>query len=173
MGREVKRVPLDFDWPVGVIWPGATLGVCDSMENIISDDYPVERCEMCKKWATLAGLKFKRHGCPEIPASEPPLGDAYQLWEDLTEGSPCSPPFATPEELAQYLVDNKVPSFGYQTESYETWLSFINNHKWTTCSIFTTETGFRSGVAGFVALEIKEKNLNNNQQPLPANPPGH
>lgn len=155
MGREVKRVPLDFDWPVGVIWPGATLGVCGSMDNIIPDDYPVKRCDMCKKWGTLAGLKFKSHGCPEIPASEPPVGDAYQLWEDVTEGSPCSPPFATPEELARYLVDNKVSSFGYQTESYETWLSFIKNHKWAMCGIFSQSTGMQSGVAGLVALDNK------------------
>lgn len=31
---------------------------------------------------------------------EPPAGDAYQIWQTVSEGGPVSPPFLTPEELA-------------------------------------------------------------------------
>lgn len=30
----------------------------------------------------------------------------FQLWETVSEGTPVSPPFATKEELAQYLAEN-------------------------------------------------------------------
>lgn len=169
MGREIKRVPLDFDWPVGIIWPGKTLGVCGSMEHIINDDYPVERCDMCRKWARLAGLTLASYNCPVIPHSEPPTGPAYQLWETVTKGSPCSPPFATPEELARYLVDNNVSSCGYQTESYETWLAFINGPGWSLSGVFSPSNGFQSGVAAAVALKSSEENSNSSPTGQPTN----
>lgn len=37
MGREVKRVPLDFDWPQGEVWEGY---------NVPADHYPPD-CEAC------------------------------------------------------------------------------------------------------------------------------
>ena len=61
MGREIKRVPTDFEWPLGKIYS--------------------EECE------------------------EPPTGDGWQLWENVSEGSPVSPVFATKEEFADYLVE--------------------------------------------------------------------
>jgi len=54
--------------------------------------------------------------------TEPPVGDGYQMWETTSEGSPISPVFATPEELARWLVDNEASAFGSQTGSYEGWL---------------------------------------------------
>lgn len=38
--------------------------------------------------------------------TEPPTGDAYQLWQTVSEGGPCSPPFATLKELAAWLSKN-------------------------------------------------------------------
>lgn len=35
---------------------------------------------------------------------EPPAGPGYQLWETCTEGSPISPVFGTPEELASWCA---------------------------------------------------------------------
>lgn len=37
--------------------------------------------------------------------TEPPTGEWWQVWETVSEGSPVSPPFATPEELIDYLVE--------------------------------------------------------------------
>lgn len=44
------------------------------------------------------------------------------MYEDTSEGTPISPAFATPEELARWLVDNKASGFGSSTGSYEGWL---------------------------------------------------
>jgi hypothetical protein len=46
----------------------------------------------------------------------------YVMYEDTSEGTPISPPFETPEELARWLVDNKASSFGSCTATYEQWL---------------------------------------------------
>ena len=121
MGREIKRVPLDFDWPIGKIWPGYMISLC-----LASD----ENCEQCKKFAKIINLPMTKSDCPELPMLEPPTGEGYQLWETTTEGSPQSPVFATPEELAQWLVDNNASTFGCQTTTYENWLKFIKGPGW-------------------------------------------
>ena len=77
---------------------------------------------------------------------EPPEGDAYQLWETTSEGSPISPPFETPEELAKWLADTGASSFGRNTETYETWLNFIRGPGWSPTMIMTGDK-IESGVA--------------------------
>jgi len=53
-----------------------------------------------------------------------PEGEAthYMMYEDTSEGTPISPAFATPEELAQWLVDNNASAFAGARASYEAWL---------------------------------------------------
>jgi hypothetical protein len=42
----------------------------------------------------------------EWKAEEPPAGEWWQVWETVSEGSPVTPAFSTPEELIEYLVAN-------------------------------------------------------------------
>lgn len=49
----------------------------------------------------------------------------YMMYETTSEGTPISPIFKTPEELARWLADNKVRSFNDRTETFEQWLSMI------------------------------------------------
>jgi hypothetical protein len=51
----------------------------------------------------------------------PEVATHYMLYETTTEGTPRSPAFATPEELARYCVDN-VTWFADQKSTYEHWL---------------------------------------------------
>ena len=60
----------------------------------------------------------------------PPEGDAYQIWETTSEGSPITPPFATPEELAKWAADNGASVMGGQTTTYNKWLNFIRGPGW-------------------------------------------
>jgi hypothetical protein len=80
---------------------------------------------------------------------EPPEGNGYQLWETTSEGSPVSPVFKTPEELARWLCDNNASSFGEQTESYETWLKFVSKDGWAVSMVHDGES-LKSGVAASV-----------------------
>lgn len=57
--------------------------------------------------------------------TEPPVGDWYQIWETVSEGSPISPPLEKPEFLATWMA-TKYPEDG----TYTTWLRFINGPGW-------------------------------------------
>jgi hypothetical protein len=45
------------------------------------------------------------------------------MYEDTSEGTPISPAFSTPEELARWLADNNASAFGGMTATYEQWLA--------------------------------------------------
>jgi len=52
-----------------------------------------------------------------------------QMYENTSEGTPISPIFNNAEDLAKWLVDNGVSSFGRYgryTTTYEEWLATIN-----------------------------------------------
>jgi len=49
----------------------------------------------------------------------------FQMYEDTSEGTPISPIFETPEELARWLADNGTSFFGGQRTSYEHWLGIV------------------------------------------------
>lgn len=76
MGRELKRVPLDFDHPLRVRWPGYV------QPDGLSD-------EQADAWYTTGRV-------------DPPAGEGFQLWETTSEGSPVSPVFATLDELCTW-----------------------------------------------------------------------
>lgn len=82
------------------------------------------------------------HAWTETPV---PTGDGYQLWTTTTEGSPMTPVFATPEQLARHCADEGVSTFGYSTTTYENWLSFIRGPGWA-LSMVGDASGLHSGV---------------------------
>lgn len=116
MGREVKRVPLNFEWPINKIWHGYLIRTC------VDED-----CNGCQLFGKIKGYKINKNGlrCPEFPDLGPPKGKGWQMWENVTEGSAISPVFKTPEELAQWLYHTKASAFGDLTLTYEEWLSKI------------------------------------------------
>lgn len=54
---------------------------------------------------------------------EPPAGPAYQLWETVSAGSPISPPFEKPEDLARWCAQNA--DLAGDKLSYNKWLHYI------------------------------------------------
>lgn len=107
MGREVKRVPLDFDYPQGKVWYGYQITFCH-------DNYE-DGCKRCREFARVMGVPMivfdyaLGEPCPDWRKHfkvDPPTGDGYQLWETTTEGSPISPVFGSAEELAAWCEQN-------------------------------------------------------------------
>jgi hypothetical protein len=78
MSRKLKRVPLDFDAPLNVVWQGYV-----APANL--DDEGIDAW-----W--------------ENGRTDPPTGEGYQVWETVSQGSPISPVFATEEAVAAWLV---------------------------------------------------------------------
>lgn len=171
MGREIKRVPLDFSHPVGEEWPGyvnehyhecpvcrgrGTTAAMEYLANLTRNlvwhinglhgkDYEeiaqltTGLCRRSPQKGLLghdsidegvareaiikaAGLDPETWGhCPNCNGegidpeyqaaydaweqTEPPEGDGWQVWENVSEGSPVSPVFATADDLVQWLIE--------------------------------------------------------------------
>src|SRR5688500_10810019 len=104
MGRELCRVPLDFDHPLWEIWPG----------NLPPDGLTAEEID---EWE------------PEGP----PEGEGWQVWENTTEGSPCSPVFPSSDELFEWLINRQHEAwpapFGDTQMSRRAAANFIDRHE--------------------------------------------
>ena len=77
MGREVKRVPLDFTFPMG--------------ESFYEARYDQHRAECSKE----------DHDECEFD-SNPPTGEGWQLWQTVSDG-PVTPVFDSAEKLIDYM----------------------------------------------------------------------
>lgn len=83
---------------------------------------------------------------------DPPSGDGYQLWTTTTEGTPMSPVFAKPEDLAKWLADTGASSFGRDTATYDEWLKFINGPAWAV-SMVVDSNGVHTGLEASIGKE--------------------
>jgi len=156
MGHEVKRVPLDFDWPQEWIWIGYMGGICSESVEYATGGKGLdseELCRRCRYFGKLAGLPFTRYDCPRTKI-DPPTGDGWQLWETVSEGSPCSPVFATAEELAQHLADGGGHPLG-EPPTYEQALAFVRKG-WAPSMIRSPEHGLESGVVAVGRMAEKK-----------------
>ena len=138
MGREAKRVPLDFDWPQHLVWFGYT--------------FRPQNCLYCDAEGPCGFHESRRKACPVCDGNhflfqeiEVPTGDGWQMWEDCTEGSPISPVFETPELLAHWLADTGASAFADMTATYDQWLQTVMRG-WAPSAVCTPGKGFRSGV---------------------------
>lgn len=61
-------------------------------------------CEHCKGEGHLWNSETDRENYEAWQETEPPAGDGWQLWENVSEGSPVSPVFPTEEAFKAYLV---------------------------------------------------------------------
>lgn len=225
MGRELKRVSLDFDWPLNEVWKGFInphYKVCSTcggngatsarkrLEDLISllmlsgheadsgkchpyfQDAPLHHTAgiVCSpdmvelttaladrapdkrfghdssdgwhavaKIIKAAGLPEKWGYCKDCDGegvdktclkadnewepTEPPAGEGYQIWETVSEGSPISPVFATPGELAHYMA--KAESGVTTGISYDNWFKFITGPGWALTFIAVNGT-MKTGV---------------------------
>ena len=97
----------------------------------ITDKY----CKVCDGEGSLWPDKKYAELAEEFEAVEPPSGDGYQLWSTTTEGTPMSPVFAEPEDLATWLYENKASTFGSSTATYDEWLRFIRGPGWAPSAV--------------------------------------
>lgn len=205
MGREIKRVPLEFEWPLNKVWIGfrnpfyikcpkceagyskayrivakyinglmfcrevgenkdvasLTTALCGRAPRPVINHDSIDAWRAMKKFGEMLELPDDWLECPHCGGSgidpeiketyelwersEPPEGDGYQLWETVSEGSPISPVFSTPEELAKWLEDNEISPLGPMTCSYDQWLDFIRGTEWSLTGVLDN-TGVHGGV---------------------------
>jgi hypothetical protein len=64
-------------------------------------------CRICHGEGSIWPSAVEKEMADEWQSFPPPKGPGYQLWETVTEGSPVSPVFDTPEGLAEWIVANQ------------------------------------------------------------------
>lgn len=139
MGREIRRVPANWEHPR------------DDRGGYIPlhEGYAVRVAEFEKMQAE-KGIQeaIEYYGCPDKNDFMPDWADSEKthlmMYETCSEGTPISPAFATPEELARWLADTGASSFGSMTATYEQWLATCRRG-WAVSAVMDSK-GFRSGV---------------------------
>ena len=145
---DFTRRPLNPDqetWPNG--WTQEPNGYLPSREEVLkwhmspgfsgmagSETYAIIRarcqregqpleCERCGGNGDIWESQAAKRLYDEWEETEPPEGEWWQVWETVSEGSPYSPPFATAEELINWLVQEE----GYSDGAAE---SFVLGSGW-------------------------------------------
>lgn len=137
MGREVRRVPPTWQHPKNE--HGRYVPLLDGSElakrmrewDEGADLWRKREYHLTRTYMDAAGYEdysFAEY-CGErpdpadyTPAWPPEEATHLQMYETCSEGTPISPPCATPEELARWLADNDASAFGGMTATYEQWL---------------------------------------------------
>jgi hypothetical protein len=137
MGREVRRVPPDWQHPKNAndrfipLFEGYKIAQWyerkKKWDEGFQPDYHGGWEPKDQRW-TEKCMPFEDYAGPEpdpkdyMPAWTAEEATWYQMYECTTEGTPISPAFATPEELARWLTDNEASAFADMTATYEQWL---------------------------------------------------
>jgi len=149
MGREVRRVPADWQHPK------YTAAECREYPNRIGSYrplFPQSFESVTQEWDRDAAKwndgfvsdwsggwkprepKFHSGTYEEYAGKRPSEPGDYMpnwsedqrthfmMYENVSEGTPISPAFPTPKELARWLAANGASAFGRETASYEAWL---------------------------------------------------
>lgn len=117
-------------------------------------------CSCCEGHGELWPSKADKKRYEDWQPQEPPDGDGWQLWETVSEGSPITPVFATPELLAEFCAKHQFDEGRRQTSgelwnilaggteklSREQWLEFIAGPGWAPSSVYV-DGDIMSGVA--------------------------
>lgn len=136
MGREVRRVPPDWQHPKDKDGQHIPLRgtfrerreELAQWERGFVSDYrggwePKEKRHMKMSAEEYFGSSDPKDFMPDWPDE---ACTHYQMYENTTEGTPISPVIPTPEALARWLADTKASAFGNDTASYDNWLSTIH-----------------------------------------------
>jgi hypothetical protein len=101
------------------------------------------RCATCQGHASIEAYPGQRAEAEAWEPTDPPEGDGWQLWETTSEGSPMSPVFATPEQLAGWMSAPERDKHNWVP--FDTAMEFIKAG-WAPSLMATQETGVVSGV---------------------------
>jgi len=106
------------------------------------EGFPVT-CATCDGHASIEAYPGQRAEAEAWEPTDPPEGEGWQLWETTTEGSPMSPVFATPEQLAGWMSAPERDKHNWVP--FDTAMEFIKEG-WAPSLVSNSEIGVVSGV---------------------------
>lgn len=168
MGRKVRRVPANWQHPKDRNGRYIPLFGCDFDRDDATwnEEYAkwqegfVRSYSGGEPWEPRTerhGSRFTDwHGQRPSPDDYMPNWPEEQrthlmMYEDTSEGTPISPAFKTPEELARWLADNGASSFADMTASYEQWLA-VARGGWAPSMVI--ENGRMASGVEFIAASV-------------------
>ncbi len=171
MGREVRRVPKDWEHPKkrGSYVP-LHGGSVSELQKRWDEEAAQWKRGMRRGWtgepAWVPHGQRKDYPFEDWDGDRPDAADYMpdwpeverthlQMYETCTEGTPISPVFKSPEKLARWLADNGASSFGHMTATYEQWLATIK--RGSAVSAFIQGGVITSGVAFEAEAEAERK----------------
>jgi hypothetical protein len=144
MGREVRRVAKNWEHPKNEL--------TGRYKPLFPYSYYEESKEEFLTELVKNGLQsaiYEYGSAPDINDYMPNWDNSeathYMMYETTSEGTPISPAFETPEEVARWLVDNNASAFADQTATYEAWLR-VANGGFAVSAVYTPDNGLQSGV---------------------------
>ena len=99
-------------------------------------------CEHCHGEGSIVTDPELEKKADEWEREAPPEGEGWQVWETVSEGSPITPVFATPEKLVNYLVNVGAWGRRYSREAAE---AFVNSG-WVPSAICFPGVGFKENI---------------------------
>jgi hypothetical protein len=160
MGREVRRVPADWEHPKdGLYRDGSTRykplfdgSFTERLAEYLEEKAKWERGEFPSYADAESKLLSFEEWSSDAPREEDYMPDwpepkrtHLMMYETCSEGTPISPAFLTPEELARWLVDNNASAFGGDTASYKGWLR-VARGGYACSAVISPALGWESGV---------------------------
>lgn len=144
MGREVRMVPPGWVHPVDD--KGVPVPLYSGGFDVVHAEWVEADAKwsagLVKDWSTgkwkprdpeYAHTRYCDYDGKEprrddyMPTFAPGTATHLMMYENTSEGTPISPAFATPEELARWLADTGASAFGDMTATYEQWLATIRS----------------------------------------------
>lgn len=126
MGRELKKVPLDFDWPTDKVWDGFLNPHYDAEECPHCDENSYEDCQECDDEGMKWYSEKARQASEAWTKTPPPTGPGFQMWENTSEGSPQTPVFKTLDELCVYC-EEYATTFASFKASAKSWKQMLED----------------------------------------------
>jgi hypothetical protein len=118
MGREIRRVPPNWEHPKKMFSrfvPGRGYCQVEDYQPMHDEDFATAMDAWYAGWKAWDPAEndgdqyWDEEGAPPDPAHYRPawpegIATWWQVYQTVSEGSPVTPPFATPEELIDYLA---------------------------------------------------------------------
>lgn len=143
MSKQLRRVPANWEHPKdaeGIYIPlhgksfrQATMDWDEQVSQwekgfrhaLIGDGWEPKTADMTGSFSEWDGGERPEEKETYMPDWSADERTHYQMYEHVTEGTPISPVMESPEALARWLADNKVPADPWSTKNYGQWLAII------------------------------------------------
>lgn len=113
-------------------------------EDADEDGVTVRDADHLHELMTAKHQTYRPDPADYMPVFPEGTATGWVMYETTSEGTPISPVFEMPEELARWLADNGASTFGHSTATYDQWLGMIRAG-WAPSAV-SDGSGLRSGV---------------------------